>query len=380
MSRLILASLGLLLALAAAPAASAVRYYYLAAEEVIWDYAPSYPLNPMHGGEFSEAEKVFVDGNQTDRIGHRYYKARYIEYTDASFSKVKERPADWQHLGILGPALRASVGDTLKVTLRNKTDSMPVSLHPHGVLYRKNSEGTHYADGSSDVDHADDSIPPGGTYTYTWEVPERAGPGPNDPSSVVWLYHSHVNEVADTNSGLIGPIIIARKGALGSDDKLKDVDRELVVLFTVFDENKSLFRDKNIQKFAPQAAGKIEDEAFEESNLKHSINGYLYHNLPGLDMREGQRVRWYQLALGTEVDLHTPHWHGNTLTDMGRRVDVVNLLPGTHMTVDMQPDNPGKWMYHCHVNDHIDAGMMADYTVLPRLAPALPKSTPAKVR
>jgi hephaestin len=97
-----------------------------------------------------------------------------------------------------------------------------------------------------------------------------------------------------------------------------------------------------------------------------SMNGYVYHNVPELTMKEGETVRWYQLSLGTEVDLHTPHWHGNTLIEAGHRVDVVNLLPGTHVTVDMKPDNPGVWMYHCHVNDHIDAGMMTSYKVMHR--------------
>lgn len=348
------------------PAFAQVRTYYLAAEEVLWDYAPSYPVNPMHGGEFSVAEKAFVEGNQNDRIGHRYHKARYVEYTDAGYTRVKERPPEWRHLGILGPAIRANVGDTIKVTLKNKTADMPVSLHPHGVFYRKDSEGTHYQDGTSGKDRLDDAIAPGQSHTYTWEVPDRSGPGPADQSSIVWLYHSHVDEVVDTNSGLIGPILISRRGQLLDDGRLKGIDREFVVLFTVFDENKSFYLDKNLKTFAPNAAGKTGDEDFEESNLMHSLNGYVYHNLPGLTMKQGENVRWYQLALGTEVDLHTPHWHGNTLLDGGRRVDVLNLLPGTHVTVDMQPDDPGVWMYHCHVNDHIDAGMMGSYTVLPR--------------
>jgi FtsP/CotA-like multicopper oxidase with cupredoxin domain len=346
--------------------AGVTRTYYLAAEEVLWDYAPSHPKNPMHNGEFTEAEKVFVEGNQSDRIGHRYYKARYVEYTDARFTTPKERPPEWQHLGLLGPVIRANVGDTIKVVFRNKTADMTTSLHPHGVFYRKDSEGTPYEDGTSGDDKKDDSIAPGQTYTYTWEVPERSGPGPRDPSSIVWLYHSHGNEVMDTNSGLVGPIIISRRGALQADGKLKGIDREFVVLFSVLDENKSFYLHKNIAAFAPAAAGKIDDEGFVESNLMHAMNGYVYTNLPGLTMKEGENVRWYQIALGTEVDLHTPHWHGNTLTETGRRVDVLNLLPGTHITVDMQPDNPGVWMYHCHVNDHIDAGMMANYTVLPR--------------
>ncbi len=346
--------------------AGTTRNYYLAAEEVLWDYAPSFPLNKMHGAEFSEAERVFVEGNQKDRIGHRYQKAHYVEYTDASFTRVKPRGSEWEHLGLLGPVIRAEVGDTIQVLLKNKTTDMPVSLHPHGVSYQKNSEGTHYEDGTSGADKADDRVEPGQSHRYVWSVPERSGPGPKDTDSIVWLYHSHVNEATDTNSGLVGPILISRKGHLTASGKPRGVDREFVVLFSIFDENESHYLEKNIKAFAPDAAALLDDEAFHESNLMHSMNGYVYHNLPGLVMREGENVRWYQLALGTEVDLHTPHWHGNTLLDNGRRVDVLNLLPGTHATVDMHPDNPGIWMYHCHVNDHIKAGMMGSYTVLPR--------------
>ncbi|BBL71909.1 multicopper oxidase domain-containing protein [Methylogaea oryzae] len=348
--------------------AAEVRTYYIAAEDVLWDYAPSYPDNVMHGMEFNDKEKVFVEGNEKDRVGHRYYKSHFVEYTDARFDTPKARGPEWEHLGILGPVIRANVGDTIKVVLKNKTAKVPVSLHPHGVFYRKDSEGTHYNDGTKGADSADDQLAPGQMYTYTWEVPERAGPAAEDPSSIVWLYHSHVDETADTNTGLVGPIIISRKGEWDGKGKLRGIDREFVVLFSVFDENKSLLLEKNMEEFAPRIDP--EDAGFQESNRMHAMNGYVYGNLPGLVMKEGEKVRWYQLALGTEVDLHTPHWHGNTLTSDGHRVDVLNLLPATHATVDMAPDNPGVWMYHCHVNDHIEAGMMASYTVLPKAAKA----------
>jgi FtsP/CotA-like multicopper oxidase with cupredoxin domain len=215
---------------------------------------------------------------------------------------------------------------------------------------------------------------PGQMHTYRWEVPERAGPGPADPSSIVWLYHSHDHEASDTNTGLMGPIIISRKGNLQSNGKLKGIDREFVVLFTVFDENKSHYLEKNIRTFAPSALALTADDDFIESNLMHSMNGFVFDNLPGLTMKESEKVRWYQLALGTEVDLHTPHWHGNTLLMNGHRMDVLNLLPATHLTVDMIPDNPGNWMYHCHVNDHIDAGMVGRYKVLPKTLSKLTKT------
>jgi hephaestin len=31
----------------------------------------------------------------------------------------------------------------------------------------------------------------------------------------------------------------------------------------------------------------------------------------------------------------------------------------------MVPDDPGIWLFHCHVNDHITAGMITRYQVLP---------------
>jgi len=69
------------------------------------------------------------------------------------------------------------------------------------------------------------------------------------------------------------------------------------------------------------------------------------------------------MAMGTEVDLHTPHWHGNTVVSNGMREDVVQLLPASMLTADMVPDDVGTWLFHCHVNDHIVAGMQALYTV-----------------
>jgi manganese oxidase len=95
----------------------------------------------------------------------------------------------------------------------------------------------------------------------------------------------------------------------------------------------------------------------------HTINGYVYGNGPGFEATLGERVRWYLMGLGTEVDLHTPHWHGATATVMGMRTDVVSLLPGSMTIADTTPDQAGIWLFHCHVNDHISAGMSALWSV-----------------
>ena len=336
------------------------RTYFIAADPVEWNYAPS-GINEITGEPFGEAEQIFV--NTGPGIGLRYEKARYREYTDATFSELEPIPPEWQHLGILGPVVRAQVGDTIQVVFKNNADR-PYSFHAHGVFYDKDSEGAPYDDGTSGTDKADDAVPPGATHTYTYPVPERAGPGPDDPSSVLWMYHSHTDEPRDANTGLVGPIIITAPGRARADGRPNDVDREFVTLFMIFDENRSWYLEDNI---ANTPGADPESEDFHEANLKHSINGYIFGNLPveDLTMKLGERVRWYVFGLGNEVDLHTPHWHGQTLLWQGMRVDLIELLPASMRVLNMVPDNPGTWLYHCHVDDHIAAGMLARFQVDP---------------
>src|ERR1035441_10084759 len=143
---------------------SKVRTYYVAADEVEWDYAPG-GINKMMGMKFEGNSKVFTERGP-HRIGTVYRKALYREYTDATFTKLKPRAPEWEHAGILGPILRAEVGDTIRVIFKNNA-THPYSMHPHGVFYDKSSEGALYDDGTSGADKADDAVPPGGTYTYT---------------------------------------------------------------------------------------------------------------------------------------------------------------------------------------------------------------------
>jgi manganese oxidase len=344
----------------------ATRTYFIAADPVLWNYAPE-GHNVITDAPFDDVAAVFTVAGP-NRIGSTYRKSLYDEYTDATFTTLAPRPAAWQHLGFLGPVIHAEVGDTVRIVFRNNLDRA-ASIHMHGLRYDKASEGAPYNDGTTPAERADDAVPPGATYSYTYTVPDRAGPGPMDPSSVMWMYHSHVDEVADTNSGLMGPVIVTARNMARADGTPKDVDRELVSVFQVTDENQSLDLPGDVEEL--EESPLEEDEEFVESNLMHNINGYVFGNQPlgtspgdGMTMRAGEHVRWYLMSMGTEVDLHTPHWHGNTVVANGMRTDVVGLLPAEMITADMTPDDPGIWMFHCHVNDHIRAGMITRYQVI----------------
>src|SRR3954470_8183785 len=351
---------------ATSPAHSATvqtRTYYIAADEVNWDYAPQ-GKNMITGQPFGDEENVFVQHPATT-IGSTYKKALYREYPDASFTKLKPKDPKWAHTGLLGPVIRAEVGDTIKVVFKNNA-TKPYSIHVHGVLYNKDSEGAPYNDGTAKRDTGDDAVPPGATYTYTYQVPPRAGPAAHDGNSVMWMYHSHTDEIADTNGGLVGPMIIYSDGSLNADGSVQGVDKEFVTFFSVMNENESQYLDQNINRYAGAPSSvNPDDEDFGESNLMHSINGYVFGNQPLMTAKSGERVRWYVMSLGTEVDLHTPHWHGQTVTSMGMRTDVVQLLAGGMQTADMQPDNLGIWLLHCHINDHIAAGMSTRFQIVP---------------
>ena len=319
-------------------AESATREYWIAAEKVEWNYAPSGKnlIRPSMG--LDVWGKALV-----------YEKYRYIQYTNDTFTTQVEQPA-W--MGILGPQLHAVEGDSMKVHFLNRADK-PLSIHVHGLQYDEENEG-------ADMKGSGAAVRPGSMFTYHWEADSDAAPGPNDPSSIVWLYHSHVNAVTEVYDGLIGTIIVTKKGMERSTDDPhpKDIDKAFTTLFLVFDENS--------RKIVKQTEVYESPEEAEEGNLKHAINGFIFGNLRGLEVEQHDRVRWYLIGLGTEVDMHTAHWHGQTVLNAGKRTDVVELLPGTMVTVDMTAKTPGNWLYHCHVADHITAGMNTRWRVVPK--------------
>jgi FtsP/CotA-like multicopper oxidase with cupredoxin domain len=228
----------------------------------------------------------------------------------------------------------------------------------------------------------DGCVAPGASHTYTWRIPERAGPGPNDPSSIFWLYHSHCDELRDVASGLFGGIIIAKSGMALPDGRPKDVDHEFVNMYIAINENQSWYLDDNIrdhttdpkgikradfgQSTATGIAGTVATTGFAATNVKWSINGYIYGNMPMMTMKKGDRVRWYVTTLGDFNNAHTPHWHGNTVLVAGQRTDVLAVTSAQMVTADMVPDAPGIWLYHCHISDHMLAGMVARYEVKER--------------
>ncbi|EGW13341.1 Ceruloplasmin [Cricetulus griseus] len=296
-----------------------VRHYYIAAEEIIWNYAPS-GTDIFTGDNLTAPEsdsKVFFEQGAM-RIGGSYKKIVYREYTDDSFTKRKQRGPDEQHLGILG---------------------VP---HPQAASH----------------------VAPKETFIYEWTVPKEMGPTYADPVCLSRMYYSGVDPTKDIFTGLIGPMKICKKGTLLANGKQRDVDKEFYLFPTVFDENESLLLDDNIRMFttAPDTVDK-EDKDFQESNKMHSVNGFMYGNQPGLDMCLGDSIVWYLFSAGNEADVHGIYFSGNTYLSKGERRDTANLFPHTSLTLLMRPDTEGTFDVECLTTDHYTGGMKQKYTV-----------------
>ncbi|XP_028582431.2 coagulation factor V [Podarcis muralis] len=319
-----------------------IRRYYIATEEVLWDYAGPRKSTVKSGSA---------------RTG--YKKVIFRSYQDDSFRTPEAAGEYEEHLGILGPVIRAEVDDVIQIHFKNLA-SRPYSLHAHGLYYEKSSEGRSYDDQSPKWFKEDDAILPNGTYTYVWHVTQRSGPPEGQRTCRSWAYYSAVNPEKDIHSGLIGPVLICQKGMLDKYSKPKDM-REFVLLFMVFDEEKSWYFNKYKRKtHAERISGAKRHHKFP------AINGVSYH-LQGLRMFKDEKVHWHLINMGGPKDIHVVNFHGQTFTEQGRedhRLGVYPLLPGSFGTVEMKPSGAGTWLLKTEVGEYQEAGMQASFTVI----------------
>ncbi|WP_369206561.1 multicopper oxidase domain-containing protein [Streptomyces sp. PU-14G] len=225
---------------------------------------------------------------------------------------------------IPGPLIELVEGDTLHVEFENTMD-VAASLHPHGVDYDIDNDGTKMNDSH---------VEPGGKRTYTWRThaPGRRKDGTWRPGSAgYWHYHDHVvgseHGTGGIMAGLYGPVIVRREG-----DILPDPDRQFTIVFNDMTTN----------------------------NLTKG---------PDFKATVGDRVEIIMITHGEYY--HTFHIHGHRWAD--NRTGLLEGPEDTCRVIDNKITGPadsfglqliagegvgaGAWMYHCHVQSHSDMGM-----------------------
>ncbi len=92
------------------------------------------------------------------------------------------------------------------------------------------------------------------------------------------------------------PIIVTARGQANADGSTRGIDRDVITLYHVIEEEASALQDANANL------------ASNIARVKMSINGYTYCNLPGLGTVQGERVRWHVASVGSELAVHNFHW------------------------------------------------------------------------
>lgn len=128
-----------------------------------------------------------------------------------------------------------------------------------------------------------------------------------------------------------------------------------------------------VEPIATDAATVVESFVFhEEAGMKLSINGEIYPDVTPLQAKAGDVSIW---ELEDDVGMDHPfHLHG-----MFFQVVDVNDVPAEHhgwkdtvivpgygrVRFAVRYGEPGHWMYHCHILEHQEHGMMGVLTLAP---------------
>jgi FtsP/CotA-like multicopper oxidase with cupredoxin domain len=132
---------------------------------------------------------------------------------------------------------------------------------------------------------------------------------------------------------------------------------------------------RKIELLAPQDAPVTRKVKFSVgASWKHGINFLVNDDVHTDDkpVNIGELQVW-EVANASLMD-HPFHLHGfffQVLDENGKAPaykawkDTINLKPKSKVKIAWMPDNrPGKWMYHCHILEHHEAGMMAHFEVI----------------
>jgi plastocyanin len=301
--------------------------------------------------------------NGTDHMMNVDYPANQVSfwaigfraYTPAWRTPLHGDTETGANTGIPGPTIRAEVGDTVRIHFRNNDShyKFPHSLHAHGLRYAAESDGAYIA---TEPHRPGTAVTYGHTYTYEYTVP---------PSSVgTWPYHDHsvAQEIKKPASGTRSSVgNNATPGiAIGNSSAMMELNAQLGLLgvIAVTDRNTQLVDKEFVLVFHDLYADDI-PSIVQDLDL---FNGYAFiDNTPTFSAKVGDRVRWRIIALGKEF--HVFHLHAHRWSDGIRNVDSQILGPSTSLTIEYTEDNPGDWLYHCHVIDHMMGGMVGRYQV-----------------
>lgn len=215
----------------------------------------------------------------------------------------------WTYNGTVpGPLIRVRERDRVRIVFRNELPE-PTAVHWHGQTVPWGQDGV--------PGLTQKAVQPGETFVYEF----TAG-----PRGTHW-YHTHFNTSTQITSGLYGAFIVDPPAG----EAAPRYDREYVVMIG------------------------------DAGRLGLTLNGHGYPRTLPMTVRRGERVLVRMIHAG--VAPHPMHMHGHVIRMVAKNgarlkdpieADTINISPGESYDFDFVANNPGAWVFHCHIPAHAE--------------------------
>ena len=226
----------------------------------------------------------------------------------------------WTYNGTVpGPAIQVDVGDRVRVVVDNQLP-LGTDIHWHGISTPNDMDGV--------APLTQDLIQPGASFTYEFTAEEpRTG-----------MYHAHHMAHTAVPNGMLGVFTIGEPQI----PRGKTIGGKLIPA------------DLEISQIIPMVLN-------DAGVIGYSLNGKSFPATQPYVVTEGD---WIVVDYYNEgLQIHPMHMHqfpqlvfakdGFPL-DHPYFADTINVAPGERYSVLVRPDEPGAWVWHCHILNHVE--------------------------
>ena len=294
---------------------------WAAMDQIMVDSIAAFPVETEGKGNQPLEPQVLADGTK------EFHLTAAVTPWEVSPGKVVDA---WTYNGMVpAPAIRVEVGDQVRVILDNQLP-LGTDIHWHGVKVPNAMDGV--------APITQPLVKPGETFTYEFEATEPA----------IAMYHAHAHGHLQVPNGLFGTFIIGDTplpaGQTVSGVEIPDDIEIAHEIPMVLNDAGVIGLTLNAKSFPATEpyVGKVGDwvvvHYFNEGMQAHPMH---QHQFP-------------QLVFAKDgIPLDNPYWG-----------DTINIAPGERYSVLFQLSDPGTWVWHCHILNHVesDQGMFGMVT------------------
>ncbi|KAG8144486.1 hypothetical protein E2320_012991, partial [Naja naja] len=119
--------------------------------------------------------------------------------------------------------------------------------------------------------------------------------------------------------------------------------QEFVLLFSVFDEDKSWYSPSHISG---------NSKSLLTQHQFHTINGFIHSSLPDLRLCEKRPVYWYVISLGSRPEVHSILFEGHSFLVREHRLATLDISPAIFLTAETTPRTNGTFRMFCQIPSH----------------------------